>query len=159
MDAFALPAFYDGQIRINLAGREGRGMVPLEDYEDLLGELELLLSECRDPLSGGPAVRSTHRPQRGPREIGPYDADLYVLFNPGVLGLAHERLGTIGPLPWRRTGGHSGEWGFLFGAGPGIPAGGGIVASSFDVVPTIVELLGGAPDVAPSGKSLLDRVR
>ena len=158
MDAFALPAFYDGQIRVNLIGRESRGRVPVERYGALLDELDLLLSQCRDPLTGEPAVRSTHRPERPAHDLGPYEADLYVLFNPGLLGLAHERLGTIGPLPWRRTGGHSGEWGFLFGAGPGIPAGGGVTASSFDVVPTIIALLGEAPDHAPSGKPLVPRL-
>ncbi len=157
MDAFALPAFYDGQIRVNLIGRESRGTVPVERLGALLDELELLLSQCRDPLSGEPAVRSIHRPDRRADELGPYDADLYVLFRPGLLGVAHELLGTIGPLPWRRTGGHSGDWGFLFGSGPGIPPAGGATASSFDVVPTIIALLGAAPDNAPSGKSLVPR--
>lgn len=33
MHAFALPSFYDGRIRINLAGRESEGRVPLSEYD------------------------------------------------------------------------------------------------------------------------------
>lgn len=155
MDAFAIPAFYDGQIRINLRGREASGTVAADRYETLLGELEQLLSECRDPLSGEPAVRETFRAGKPPMEIGPYEADLYVLFKTGLLGMEHARLGTIGPLPWRRTGGHTGDWGFLFGAGPGLETVTAKSASSFDVVPTLLALLGDDPALARSGNSLV----
>lgn len=155
MDAFAIPAFYDGQIRINLLGREASGTVEPEKYDALLGELETLLLQCRDPLSGEPAVRETFRAGKPPHELGQYDADLYVLFRKGLLGMKHETLGTVGPLPWRRTGGHTGDWGFLFGAGPGLEAGRTGIASSFNVVPTMLDLLGASPDLAASGRSLL----
>lgn len=154
MEAFALPAFYDGQIRINLEGREARGLVPPERYEAVLGELEALLAECRDPLTGGPALSEVYRPGKAVGEIGPYEADLYVLFQPNLLGLSHPRFGTIGPLPWRRTGGHSGDWGFLFGAGPDVPEGAHGTASSFDVVPTLIAMLGGELSLSRSGKPL-----
>ncbi|MEN6542685.1 hypothetical protein [Parvibaculum sp.] len=156
MDAFALPAFYDGQIRINLEGREAQGRVPASHYEALLAELEALLSECRNPLTGGAAIRETYRPAKAAQEIGPYEADLYVLFEPNLVGLQHPGLGTVGPLPWRRTGGHSGDWGFLFGAGPGVPRGANGTASSFDVVPTLIAMLGGDPNLVRSGSPLFN---
>jgi len=155
MDAFAIPAFYDGQIRLNVVGREASGTVASEDYDALLTELELLLTQCRDPLSGEPAVRETFRAGKPPSEVGPHEADLYVLFRKGLLGMKHEQLGTVGPLPWRRTGGHTGDWGFVFAAGPGLEAGRSGTASSFDVVPTILDLLGVSPELAPSGRTLL----
>lgn len=154
MDAFALPAFYDGQIRINLEGREAQGRVPAIRYDALLAELEALLSECRNPLTGGPAIRETYRPDKAAYEIGPYEADLYVLFEPHLVALMHPELGTIGPLPWRRTGGHSGDWGFLFCAGPGVPRGEKGTASSFDVVPTLIAMAGGDPGLVRSGRPL-----
>lgn len=155
MEAFAVPAFYDGQIRVNLRGREACGTVDPERYEALLGELEQLLSECRDPLSGEPAVRETFRANKPPMELSPYEADLYVLFGSGLLGIEHPSIGTIGPLPWRRTGGHTGDWGFLFGAGPGLETLAAETASSFDVVPTMLSLLGDDPGLARSGRSLV----
>ncbi|WP_269933246.1 hypothetical protein [Aminobacter sp. HY435] len=155
MDAFALPAFYDGQIRINLRGREASGTVEPERYDALLGELEQMLAECRDPLSGEPAVSETFRASKPPAKIGPYEADLYVLFRSGLLGIEHRSTGAIGPLPWRRTGGHTGDWGFLFGTGPGLKYVTTDSASSFDVVPTMLDLLGDNPALARSGRSLV----
>ena len=49
MPAFALPSYYDGRIRINLAGREGRGVLAVSQYESVRKEIGTLLRECRDP--------------------------------------------------------------------------------------------------------------
>src|SRR5438270_862245 len=50
MPAFALPSFYDGRIRINLAGRESRGAVTPRRYRAVRDEIVELLQACRDPL-------------------------------------------------------------------------------------------------------------
>ena len=67
MDAFALPSFYDGRVRINLAGREREGQVPLAAYEAKVQEIEDLVRDCIDPLSAkAPSImsRSWHPSRR-----------------------------------------------------------------------------------------------
>jgi hypothetical protein len=58
-------------------------------------------------------------------------------------------------VPHRRTGGHTGQYGFLSIVGEGMQAGNYGVASSFDVVPTIIDLLGETRKPGTSGKSLM----
>jgi hypothetical protein len=83
------------------------------------------------------------------------EADLTIIWDGGVLGLDHPRHGRIGPIPYRRPGGHTGPYGIAWLAGEGLPAGDFRVRSSFDVAPAIVELLGEAPVPGMSGESLL----
>jgi predicted AlkP superfamily phosphohydrolase/phosphomutase len=52
MRAFAVPSYYDGQIRLNLRGRERDGLVEPSRYEATCREIEALLRECRNPLTG-----------------------------------------------------------------------------------------------------------
>ena len=104
MDAFALPSFYDGQIRVNLVGREAQGRVAFEDYDRVCAELEATLMECIDPRTGRGVVREIVRSARGdPRRLGPSEADLIVIWDGASLAFEHPRYGTIGPLPFRRT--------------------------------------------------------
>lgn len=145
MRAFALPAFYDGRIRVNLAGRESRGIVQPGEYRSTLDGLTQLLKECRDSITGERAVEEIIPHEGDPALVGPSQADLTIIWRGSVIGLTHPSLGTIGPVPWRRTGGHSGAYGFLHVSGPGIPAGDAAPASSFDVVPTLIALAGAAP--------------
>jgi len=157
MPAFALPAYYDGRVRINLQGREGRGVVPLARYQAVRDEVAALVRECRDPLRGESVVAEVHHPGKHPYQIGPTESDLTILWRGAPLGLVHPRLGTIGPVPFRRTGGHTGGWGFAYLAGTEAPQGDHGVASSFDVVPTLVELLGERVSGRVSGRPLLAR--
>lgn len=155
MDAFALPSFYDGRIRVNLVGRERRGRVALRDYDARCDELTRLLEECRDPRTGEPVVTDVERPLRGdPLAAGPTQADLVVLWRGAPLAFAHPRLGLIGPAPYRRTGGHTGGRGVGYLALPELAPGDYGVRSSFDVVPTLLELCGVAAR-GLSGESLL----
>ena len=64
MDAFALPSFYDGRIRINLQGREGRGRVKRTAYEPVCNGIVGLLEECCDPITRLPVVREFDRTGR-----------------------------------------------------------------------------------------------
>ena len=160
MPAFALPSFYDGRIRINLKGRELKGMVDPAHYRQMCDELEALLHECCDPRTGKGVVDFIERPagSRDPRTLGPTECDLMVVWN-GPLALDHPRHGRIGPVPYRRSGGHTGPYGMAYFVGSDLLTGDYGVRSSFDVVPTIIELLGEQVPVRISGTSLLKKSR
>jgi predicted AlkP superfamily phosphohydrolase/phosphomutase len=155
MAAFALPSFLDGRIRINLRGRERDGIVDLSHYEETCRALEAILAECRDPRTGEPAVASIERASAAnPLTLASSDADLVVVWRDVAAALEHPRLGLIGPVPLRRTGGHTGN-GVAYLAAPGLEPGDRGVRSSADVTPTIVQLLGVEPTTRLAGKSLL----
>ena len=156
MPAFALPSFSDGRIRINLRGRERQGIVDLKDYEQTCQSLETLLRECRDPRTGEPAVATIERPfPTNPLALGTSQADLRVVWRNTAAAIEHPRLGLIGPVPLHKTGHHTGEHGIAYLAAPGIAPGERGVHSAFDIAPTIVHLLGAAPPIRLTGKSLL----
>jgi hypothetical protein len=156
MPSFALPSFYDGRIRINLAGRERAGIVRPAHYATACDEVERLLRDCRDARTGEPVVEHVERSGgRDPLTLGPSASDLVVVWRGAALGFDHPRHGRVGPLPYRRTGGHTGPYGMAYLAGDAIAPGDGGVRSSFDVVPTIIALLGERPSPAISGRSLL----
>lgn len=153
MPAFALPSFKDGRIRINLRGRERDGFVEISQYEETCRTLEALLGECRDPRTGQPAVAAIDRGANGnPLALGSSESDLFVAWRGVATALEHPRLGLIGPVPLRRTGGHT-RHGVAYIAGPGFEPGERGLRSSFDVVPTIMQLLGAEPDARLAGKS------
>jgi predicted AlkP superfamily phosphohydrolase/phosphomutase len=156
MRAFALPSFYDGRIRINLKGREGKGLVALSDYHKECDEIEALLRACRDSITGEPVVDEVERcGGSDPLTLGPSAADLVVVWRGAAVGFDHPVLGRIGPLPFRRPGGHTGRFGMAYVSGAGITAGDFGVRSSFDVVPTVLQLLEEAAPPGLSGRSLL----
>ena len=155
MQAFALPAFLDGRIRINLRGRERDGIVELSQYEETCRTIETILGECRDPRTGEPAVASIERASSSnPMSLANSESDLLVVWRDVAGALEHPRLGLIGPVPLRRTGGHT-RHGVAYLVGPGFEPGDRGVHASCDVTPTIVELLGAEPVTRLSGKSLL----
>jgi hypothetical protein len=156
MAAFAFPAFLDGRVRINLRGRERDGIVDLADYEDTLRSIEALLLECRDPRTGEPSVTTIERASAtNPMEVTNSEGDLVVVWNGVVAALEHPRLGLVGPVPIRRTGGHTCS-GVAYLLASGVVAGDRATRSSADVVPTMVELLHASAAPAISGKSFLD---
>jgi predicted AlkP superfamily phosphohydrolase/phosphomutase len=154
MPAFALPSYYDGRIRINLAGREANGVVPAAEYVNVCRQIRDLVGECVNLLNGKRVASEIYCPKQNPHEVGPTEADLFIIWEGGPLGLFHPRLGSIGPVPYLRTGGHSGNRGFLNIIGSGIPKGHHGLVSSFDVVPTVIELLGERRPPGVSGTSL-----
>jgi predicted AlkP superfamily phosphohydrolase/phosphomutase len=157
MKAFALPSFYDGRIRINLEGRERHGLVPLSGYDAACDEIEDLLHGCRNLRTGEPVVGGIERcGGRDPLTLGPTGADLIVAWRGAPLGFSHPQLGRIGPVPYRRTGGHTGDHGVAFISGRSIPMGDQGVRSTFDIVPTVIALLGEARMAPLSGKSLVE---
>jgi hypothetical protein len=158
--AFALPSFYDGRIRVNLAGRERAGTVPLAGYAATCDEVEALVRACRDVATGAPVVDHVERTGGPhPERLGPSESDLVVVWQGASLAFDHPTLGRIGPVPWRRPGGHTGPFGMAWVRGDGLAPRDGGVRSSFDVVPTIVGLLGERVPPGVSGTSLLARSR
>jgi hypothetical protein len=142
MRAFALPVFYDGRVRINLKGREKQGIVEVSDYAATCDWVEQLLAECRDLRTGQPIVNNIERRNAAnPLARGAADADLIITWNPQIEGIEHPRLGTIGPFPYRRTGGHT-DHGFAWLTGPGIAAGDYGDREALDLTATIRWLLG-----------------
>jgi predicted AlkP superfamily phosphohydrolase/phosphomutase len=154
MKAFALPSFYDGRVRLNVAGREEQGIVSVAEYASVCRQISDLVSECRNLLNGKRVASEIYCPKQNPHEVGSSEADVYIVWEGAPLGLFHPRLGGIGPVPYLRTGGHTGKRGFLTVAGSDVPNGQHGLVSSFDVVPTIIELLGQPALPGVSGKSL-----
>jgi predicted AlkP superfamily phosphohydrolase/phosphomutase len=153
---FALPSFYDGRVRINLAGRESRGRVAAADYESVCDEVEALVRSCRDSRTGEPVVQQVvHCGRPDPMALGPTDCDLVIVWRDAALGFDHPELGRVGPLPYRRTGGHTGPHGMAYLAGDGLPRGDFGVRESFDVVPTLFSLLGEPVPNDLSGRPLI----
>lgn len=153
---FALPSFYDGRIRFNLEGRERTGRVGQSDYEALGDEIEALLRECRDTGTGRPIVdHVVHCGRKEPLAVGPTECDLIVVWSEAALGIDHPRLGKLGPVPYRRPGGHTGPHGMAYLAGDGIGAGDFGVRKSFDVVPTLFQLAGERAPEQLSGRPLI----
>jgi predicted AlkP superfamily phosphohydrolase/phosphomutase len=156
MRAFALPSFYDGRIRINVAGRECHGVVPVSQYETVRDEIEAVLRECRDPVTGDGVVDYIERAkERDPLTLGPTESDLVVVWKGLSCALDHPKLGRVGPVPFRRPGGHTGRYGLAYINNAGLETGDRGVRSSFDVVPTLIELLGEPVLPGMSGASLL----
>ena len=92
-------------------------------------------------------------------ELGPTEADFIIEWEGSPLAFDHAEHGVVGPLPFRRTGGHTGDHGIALVAGDGIAPGFHGRTSAFDVVPTVLDLLGRSPDPSLSGTSFLDEIR
>ena len=155
MPAFALPSFYDGRIRVNLRGRERDGVVDPADYERVCDDIEQLLRECRDPRTGEPVAGRGGAGGGDPFSISGTDADLVIVWRAGSCAFEHPEHGLIGPVPFLRSGGHTGPYGFAYIADSDLPAGDHGVRSAFDVAPTIVEMVDCPAIDGMSGTSLL----
>jgi hypothetical protein len=130
-------------------------VVSPERYETVRDDIVGLLHACRDPLRNESPIDQVYYSGKAPFAIGPTEADLYVIWRGSPLGLVHPQLGRIGPIPYRRPGGHTGAWGFAYLAGQGFEPCDGGTASAFDMVPTIIDLLDERPAPSVSGRSLL----
>jgi predicted AlkP superfamily phosphohydrolase/phosphomutase len=111
MRAYAIPAYYDARVRVNLRGREARGIVPVRRYDRALAEVEDLLRACTDPLTRRPLEIEIERRDGDPLARHASDTDLMVRFLTDHYAFEHPQLGLIGPAPCRRTGGHTGGHG------------------------------------------------
>lgn len=143
MRAFALPGLDEGMIRLNVVGREPQGLVDPREYEAELDKLERLLSNVTDPRTGRAAVKGFYRTRshalQDETDLPP--ADLIVQWSDETIdALLCPVVGQIGPVPLRRTGGHTTN-GFAWFKGPDFAPGDRSAMSNFDFGPTILDVL------------------
>ncbi len=109
---------------------------------------------CRDSQTGEKIVDHIRPCERAaPLDVDPSDCDLNVRWSRAALGLVHPDLGTIGPVPYRRTGGHRGHGIAWIDAEATMPGDYGIT-SSFDIVPTVLNMLGERSTGSVSGRAI-----
>lgn len=162
MKAFALPSFSEGYVRINLKGRDAEGIVEPEDYDAVCDEVIAELKALVDSRNGQPVVQEiiktrTHGAQS---EEGLPDADLVVMWNEDYLtDMIHSpSFGTIGPVPYQRTGSHTPN-GFLLIDSPNCDTQVSSAASALDLAPTLLDLMGASIPEYFEGNSLVSKVR
>ena len=150
--AFFLPTeHFQGFIRINLQGREPEGIVPVSDYDALCREICHELEQLVNPDTGNRAVKRAVPITDIYQGNNLYDLpDVVVEWaEDGLIHhLNHPKFGTISGHEAIRKAQHS-EDGFVIAAGPHIRPGASLLgASTMDLAPTILYLLGQAvPDV------------
>lgn len=158
MRAFALPSYYDGRIRLNVKGRESNGLIDPVEYEAEIARIERELLQVTDTRTGEPVVGDLIRTSPGdPMAVPETDGDLVVIWRGAALGFRHPHMNAIGPVPFRRTGGHTGGHGDFLLVGDDVAPGDYGEASAFDVAPTIEDLMGLNHRLARSGTSLTPR--
>ncbi|MGK7951572.1 MAG: alkaline phosphatase family protein [Xenococcaceae cyanobacterium] len=159
MKAFALPAFADGHIRINLKGRDRDGIVEPSEYDALCSEITEFLHRLKDGRSQQPLVKQVVRTRTSPLDDNPKlpDPDLIVVWEEIATDVVDSPdVGRIGPITYNRPGGHR-ENGFLLAKGPGIQAKDNLSdGRAVDIAATILNLMGAPiPDYFDS-KPLLE---
>ena len=160
MSAFAIPSYYDGRVRINLCGREKNGIVPLEQYQTECERIINLIKDCKDPLSGESVVDFVEPPTKSdPMKMNETEADIVFVWKGAPTGFLHPKHGKIGPVPYRRTGGHTGGNGFAYIYNSNLESQDYGVRSSFDVIPSILDILDINGITNFSGESLLTAAR
>ncbi len=154
MPWFALPTFDDSLLRINLVGREARGVVPRDGYAQACTDATSFLHQLLDARTGRPAVAEVV-PLRASDPFDPAgpNADLLVRWEGVPDALLHPMLAMVGPVPHARTGGHSTN-GFALVCGPGIDPGDRGLRPAADLTPTLLALMG-AHSPAVEGAPLL----
>lgn len=116
----------------------------------------LVLKDCRDPFSGERAVDDIKWPGHDdPLYLSASKADMYVEWKENTLCLEHPDLGRVGPVPFLRTGGHTGLYGMAYLKSEIFAPGDYGIRSSFDVVPTLFHLLNERLPDKISGQSLV----
>ena len=159
MRAFALPTFGGAYVRVNLAGRDRLGMVPVDEFDAECRAVESLIRACRDVRTGEPVVQGIHRLGDGDPLDPNHDryADLLIEWNRPTDALEHPDLGIVGPVPFNRTGAHS-DRGFAWVSGDGLTARDLPLHSVLDLPPTIVRLLGDDTQLPPAGTPIPELV-
>ncbi len=159
MKAFALPAFADGHIRINLKGRDRDGIVEPSEYDALCSEITEFLYRLKDGRSQQPLVNQVVKTRISPLDDNPKlpDPDLIVVWEEIATDVVDSPdVGRIGPITYNRPGGHR-ENGFLLAKGKEIQAKDNLTdGRAVDIAATILNLMGATiPDYFDS-KPLLE---
>ena len=142
MKAFAVPAYHDARIRVNLKGRERSGVIALADYRRTLDEIADIIRACAELPSGKPVdVEIEFTGPDDPMALNDWQTDIVVRYGHNTLGFLHPSLGPIGPVPHRRTGGHTGGYGIALVSGGAVVPGDYGVASTLDLAPAVIDLV------------------
>lgn len=159
MPFFALPTFTDAHVRINLKGRESRGIVDFDDYQRTCDQVVDLVRSLRDPRTGKEVVADVlHVRKDDPFDPHGADADLLVIWNTALDAIEHPDVGVVGPVPYMRTGAHTSR-GFALFSGEGIARADLGERSAFDLPPTIVDMVGMHRPADMLGSSFADGLR
>ncbi len=152
----------EGNIYINLRGRDRRGVVDPADYEKVRQDIIDRLADLRDPATGAPAVAAAHR--REDLVEGPHVAsapDIIVEWK-NFAYMPAEGGDMDGPLfgarireymSWPTSGSHR-RLGFLMAQGVDVRA--GRLAQPVDLrdlAPTWIDMLGGGAPSSMEGRS------
>lgn len=156
MKAFSVPTYFAAPIRVNLKGREAHGTVELSEYKALLDDIEAEIRQTRDIKTGDPVVKWLWRPSEDdPMNLPGTQGDIMIIWEGSPIGFRHPKFGDIGPAPSRRMGGHSGGYGAMWVMTPELAPGDYGLRSSFDVAPTVVDLMGQVRPNYMDGESVL----
>jgi predicted AlkP superfamily phosphohydrolase/phosphomutase len=145
--AFSIPSYYTSFVRINLKGREPKGIVePGAEYKDLLGHLEADLNQLIDPNTGEPAAKQISRAiDVFGGDIPDSLPDLFVEWKAGhfMRRVVHPRVELVQKKPeFFRVSDHANQ-GFAAAAGSSIRRQGSIGdISLLDLAPTFLALMG-----------------
>ena len=168
--AFTLRADLNGYIRLNLQGREPKGIVPPGEAEDLCSRIIDGLQTFRDAATGDRFIEEVCRSSDvfPPGDRSDRLPDLIVRWSASS-GAPHAAvtsptLGTIpratpGRIPNGRSGNHA-PAGLLIAKGPGIAPGGQLESGAdiLDLAPTALRRLRAEADVILAGKVLTQLV-
>ena len=162
--AFALPSASDGHIRLNVAGREAKGLVSPENFGVTVDNIVQMLERCTDPLSGQAAVANIIRTRQSAFERSEIEPDIIVSWTTTqpLNALAEKYIGQIGPLPFFRSGGHLNHGETIhnefFALGPNLPKGQRMETGQLcDLPATILSLIAPALAARLPGNSLIPR--
>ena len=155
--AFVLSSSGQG-IRINLKGRFPQGVVEEKDYGSIVREIRTFLGDLRDPGTGEKVIEKTYLA----RDVysGPYvpdGPDILVETKGGYIlnaELSSKVFGAAGHAGVRRSGEHR-EFGIFLTVGAGVRGGGDVgIVESYDIAPTILEILGIKPSADLDGRAI-----
>lgn len=163
MRAFSLPSVSDGYVRINVKGREANGLVDPTDFQDEIRAVSDIIQSLKDPTTGKSLVKALTVTRKTPFELPEIPPDLIVSWNDKSIPAdccISDTLGSIGPLPYFRTGGHHPHGneveGTLIISGQGIQSGQSLAPAQLEDIPaTILGLMGVAPQTPITGRDIL----
>ncbi|MGD1861210.1 MAG: alkaline phosphatase family protein [Leptolyngbyaceae cyanobacterium] len=158
--AFSLPTeHFQGFLRINLQGREPYGVVPPDAYDELCQKLCADLEQLVNPDTGNRAVKQAIRVvdiYQGDRLYDLPDVVIQWAEDGLIHRLQHPQFGTVSGHDIIRKAQHS-EDGFVIAAGPHIRPGADVAgASTMDLAPTLLYLLGQPVPEVLDGRVLLE---
>lgn len=156
---YSVPSFYSNWLRVNLAGRDPMGIVPLEEYTALLEELEDAFRAMTHPETGESVIAAVLRPNESPRidRMTSKVPDLVVHWKSSktyIDEVDHPSGRIRQPKPNFMRNSYHRFPGFVAWKGPDARAGHQGSCSLIDLAPTCMDLLGIEIPSSLAGRSL-----